>query len=207
VDGSVAIVIVGVDGVDDLRELWLSLHRHHREVAAIQPLVADDEASWQRRRATYVEELRAGRAFALVAREAEERRTEPAADGADPRTKPAADAADPGTESAASGADPPRESAALGYAFVVLHPGPDDTFPFGDQHGELYTLAVTPRARGRGVGTALMDAVDAELERRGIADLEIAVMAGNDRALRFYERRGLVAGEIVLYRLGRPAAP
>jgi ribosomal protein S18 acetylase RimI-like enzyme len=194
VDGSVAIVIVGVDGVDELRELWLSLHRHHREVAAIQPLVADDEASWQRRRATYVEALRAGHAFTLVALEAD-----------DPRTESAAGEAAPG---AAGGPDPRDRSAAVGYAFVVLHPGPDDTFPFGtDHHAELYTLAVAPHARGRGVGTALMDAVDAELERRGIPDLEIAVMAGNDRALRFYERRGLVAGEIVLYRFGRPARP
>ena len=48
-----------------------------------------------------------------------------------------------------------------------------------------------------------MDAVDAELERRGVRDLEVAVMAGNDRARRFYERRGLRAGEVLLFRFGR----
>ena len=48
-----------------------------------------------------------------------------------------------------------------------------------------------------------MDAVDAELDRRGVRDLEVAVMAGNDRARRFYERRGLRVGELLLYRFGR----
>jgi ribosomal protein S18 acetylase RimI-like enzyme len=163
-----SVAIVGVEGVEGVRELWLALHRHHREVAAIQPLVADDEVSWDRRRATYVEQLRAGRALLLVASE----------DG---------------------------QAVPIGYAFVLLHPGPDDTFTFGDQYAELYTLAVAPDARNQGAGTALMDAVDAELDRRGIEDLQVAVMAGNDRALRFYERRGLVQGEVVLYRFGRPA--
>jgi hypothetical protein len=37
-----------------------------------------------------------------------------------------------------------------------------------------------------------MDAVYAELRRRGIDELSLAVMAGNDDAVRFDERRGLV---------------
>ena len=81
--------------------------------------------------------------------------------------------------------------------------GDDDTWPVGAALAELVSLAVAPEARGQGLGTALMDAVDAELERRGVRDLEVAVMAGNDRALRFYERRGLRAGEVLLFRFGR----
>jgi GNAT superfamily N-acetyltransferase len=50
--------------------------------------------------------------------------------------------------------------------------------------------------RGRGVGTQLLDAVDAELARRGVHDLMIGVMEGNDDA-----RRGLVPGWRQLYRL------
>jgi ribosomal protein S18 acetylase RimI-like enzyme len=89
-----------------------------------------------------------------------------------------------------------------GYAFVSLRRGPDDTFPFGERWAELVSLAVAEDRRGGGIGGRLMDAVDAELGARGVADLQVAVMAGNDAALRFYARRGLREGEIFLYRFG-----
>lgn len=98
------------------------------------------------------------------------------------------------------------EGRPVGYAFVEIRPGPDDTWPVGDRLAELTSLSVAPEARGRGLGTALMDAVDAELERRGVHDLEVAVMAGNERALRFYERRGLKLGELLLFRFGADGA-
>jgi ribosomal protein S18 acetylase RimI-like enzyme len=91
---------------------------------------------------------------------------------------------------------------AVGYAFVHIRPGDDDTWPVGGHMAELVSLAVAPASRGHGVGTALMDAVDAELDLRGVADLEVAVMAGNDGARRFYERRGLRLGELLLFRFG-----
>jgi ribosomal protein S18 acetylase RimI-like enzyme len=94
----------------------------------------------------------------------------------------------------------------VGYAFVHIRPGDDDTWPVGSHMAELVSLAVAPQRRGRGVGTALMDAVDAELDLRGVADLEVAVMAGNDGARRFYERRGLRLGELLLYRFGGEGA-
>ena len=90
----------------------------------------------------------------------------------------------------------------VGYAFVHIRPGDDDTWPVGAHMAELVSLAVAPDQRGRGVGTALMDAVGAELELRGIADLEVAVMAGNERAIAFYERRGLRVGELLMFRFG-----
>lgn len=92
--------------------------------------------------------------------------------------------------------------APVGYAFVHIRPGDDDTWPVGDRLAELVSLAVAPDRRGRGAGTALANAVDAELERRGVHDLQVAVMAGNDRARGFYERRGLRVGELLLYRFG-----
>jgi ribosomal protein S18 acetylase RimI-like enzyme len=150
------------DRLSELEPLWLSLHRHHREVADL-PVLADDGLSWQRRSAWYRSRLEAGDAFALVAR-----------DDAEP----------------------------VGYAFVHIRPGDDDTWPVGRHLAELVSLAVAPERRGDGVGTALLDAVDAELDRRGVHDLEVAVMAGNDRARRFYERRGLRTGELLLFRFG-----
>jgi ribosomal protein S18 acetylase RimI-like enzyme len=96
--------------------------------------------------------------------------------------------------------------ALVGYALVLIKSGPDDTFPFGDHWAELVSLAVAEERRGAGIGTRLLDAVDAELQRRGVTGLEVAVMEGNDAALRLYERRGLRPGERILYRFGDGAA-
>jgi ribosomal protein S18 acetylase RimI-like enzyme len=93
----------------------------------------------------------------------------------------------------------------VGYAFTILHEAGDDTFPLAPGYAELYTLSVAAAARGRGVGSALLDAVDAALADRGVTSLVVAVMAANVDAIRLYERRGLVPGEVLLYRLGRPS--
>jgi ribosomal protein S18 acetylase RimI-like enzyme len=95
-----------------------------------------------------------------------------------------------------------RAGRAVGYAFLHLHHGPDDTWPVGERWGEVVSLSVSLEERGAGVGTALLDAVDAELAARGVADLQVAVMAGNAAALRLYERRGLRPAELVLFRFG-----
>jgi ribosomal protein S18 acetylase RimI-like enzyme len=91
-----------------------------------------------------------------------------------------------------------RGGAPIGYAVAHLQDGPDDTFAVGARYAELYSLSVAPEARGLGVGTALMDTLDERLAALGITDLSIAVMAGNEDALRFYRRRGLVPVELVL---------
>jgi ribosomal protein S18 acetylase RimI-like enzyme len=63
---------------------------------------------------------------------------------------------------------------------------------------------VAPEARGGGVGTALMDVLDERLDELGIAELSIGVMAGNEDAIRFYRKRGLVPVELFLWRVRRP---
>lgn len=65
---------------------------------------------------------------------------------------------------------------------------------------ELYSLSVAQEWRSQGVGTLLLDFVDAELEARAIRDLRVAVTVGNADAQRLYERRGLQPTEIILYR-------
>lgn len=89
----------------------------------------------------------------------------------------------------------------VGYAMAFEHAGTDDTFALAPRYGELYTLTVVADRRGAGVGTLLCDAVDQALAERGIDRLVIATMARNADAVRFYERRGLVPGELLLYRL------
>jgi ribosomal protein S18 acetylase RimI-like enzyme len=148
--------------VDELRSLWLALHRHERSVAPTIPLVPD-ELSWQRRRSLYIRWLEPEQGFLALAR---------------------------------------NRTGIIGYAFVRLDEGPDDTFPLGERYAELYSLSVASAWRGRGIGTLLLDFVDAELASRGIRDLRISVMVGNSGAQRLYERRGLQPAEIVLYRFG-----
>lgn len=88
----------------------------------------------------------------------------------------------------------------VGYAMLVLHEGDEDTFPLVPRYGEVYSLSVAPDERGSGIGGLLLDAVDELLVTEGDLPLTIAVMTENEDALRFYQRRGLVPGEIVLFR-------
>lgn len=157
------IELGGLERVDELRHLWLALHHHHRAVATLQPLVDDDETSWQRRRALYRDLLAHEGGFFVLAK---------------------------------------RGVRPVGYAAVVFRAGPDDTWPVGRRYAELYSLSVAAEERGRGIGSRILDEADRELNKRGIVDLTVAVMVGNTAAMRFYERRGLRPGEVVLYRFG-----
>jgi ribosomal protein S18 acetylase RimI-like enzyme len=94
------------------------------------------------------------------------------------------------------------DSGPVAYAMVRIHEGGDDSWAMGDRWGEVWTLVVDERVRGQGIGSALLDAVDAELASRGVTDLMIGVMEGNDGARRLYERRGLIQGWRQLYRVG-----
>ena len=61
------IELAGIERVDEVRELWLELHRHHRAVVRTVPLVEDDAVSWERRRALYAERLSPGDGFLVLA--------------------------------------------------------------------------------------------------------------------------------------------
>jgi GNAT superfamily N-acetyltransferase len=82
-----------------------------------------------------------------------------------------------------------RDDEVVGYAWVNVE-GPDPVWYTGDARAELAHLSVIDGERGAGIGSALMDAVDAELTRRGVEDVEIGVDAANRDAARFYEERG-----------------
>jgi GNAT superfamily N-acetyltransferase len=60
----------------------------------------------------------------------------------------------------------------------------------------LHDLFVMPRARGRGVGYALMAAVAAETVRAGGVSLEWGVHAANAGALEFYRRLGASSSQV-----------
>ncbi|HXV96607.1 MAG TPA: GNAT family N-acetyltransferase [Gaiellaceae bacterium] len=75
---------------------------------------------------------------------------------------------------------------------LVLVAGTQASLEVGERVGDLDTISVLPEERGRGLGGRLLAEVHAELRRRGIGELSLAVMEGNDAAVRFYERHGLV---------------
>ena len=77
------------------------------------------------------------------------------------------------------------EGTVLGYAWFFL----------GDAVGtqcELSHLFVAPEIWGRGVGTALMAEAEKELTRSGMREGTLWVYEANERARRFYEKRGWV---------------
>jgi GNAT superfamily N-acetyltransferase len=98
-----------------------------------------------------------------------------------------------------------RDALAVGYALVHIHEGADDTWPTGARIAELESLAVLPSERGRGLGTLLLDAVDARLGDLGVDDLIVAVLVGNAGAEELYRRRGLVPAMTKMIRLGGDA--
>jgi ribosomal protein S18 acetylase RimI-like enzyme len=82
----------------------------------------------------------------------------------------------------------------VGYALLHVEPVGEtfiaDTWRTGERIGELESIAVAPSHRGRGIGSALLDAVDREFEALGVADVIIGLLPGNDGARRLYESRG-----------------
>ncbi|MFB6218966.1 MAG: N-acetyltransferase family protein [Halobacteriaceae archaeon] len=66
--------------------------------------------------------------------------------------------------------------------------------------GVVDNVYVAPPYRDAGVGSALLDAAEAELAARGADTLSLSVLAGNDGARRLYERRGYRPHRVTLER-------
>jgi ribosomal protein S18 acetylase RimI-like enzyme len=98
-----------------------------------------------------------------------------------------------------------RDGELVGYAMVAVKTSAetelDDTWRAGARVAEIETLSVAPTARGAGIGSALLDRVDAELEAAGIHDVLIAAFVTNSDAIRLYERRGFRPASLYLIRL------
>lgn len=117
---------------------------------------------------------------------------------------------------------------------VLVEPGPDDvlliaelggTGPAGvayahgatdyfthERHGHLSIIIVSEQGEGRGVGRALLDAVEAWSAAQGHRFITLNVFTGNQRARHVYERAGY-GEDVVRYvkelplREGTPSPP
>jgi len=79
---------------------------------------------------------------------------------------------------------------ALSHVLAVAETFIPDTWRTGERIGEFESLAVRESHRGQGIGSALLDAVDEAFDARGVCDVIVGALAGNEGALRLYARRG-----------------
>jgi ribosomal protein S18 acetylase RimI-like enzyme len=75
-----------------------------------------------------------------------------------------------------------------------------DTWVTAPRVGEIESVGLLPGYRNMGIGTRLLDRLEAELRDDGVHDLMLGVLAGNDAAIRLYERRGFVPTWLYLSR-------
>jgi ribosomal protein S18 acetylase RimI-like enzyme len=83
-----------------------------------------------------------------------------------------------------------RDEAVIGYA--TTSPGKDWWLPPPEGAGELTNLYLDPDAIGSGVGRALYLHAVRDLWERGFEPFVVWAFRDNRRAVRFYERMGLV---------------
>ncbi|MGN6324384.1 ribosomal protein S18-alanine N-acetyltransferase [Pseudolysinimonas sp.] len=74
------------------------------------------------------------------------------------------------------------EGAIVGYAGLLA--------PSGSRQGDIQTITVAEAARGRGIGRALMEALLAEADHRGVDEVFLEVRAGNAIAQHLYASLG-----------------
>jgi ribosomal protein S18 acetylase RimI-like enzyme len=77
----------------------------------------------------------------------------------------------------------------LGYAVLSIKPSMA-SWDVGARVGELETLTVAAAARGRGIGTTLIEACRERLRAEGITHWSVGVVEANEGATRLYERAG-----------------
>ena len=87
-----------------------------------------------------------------------------------------------------------------GFATIGPYRNNQDRADLDPTYGEIVTMYVEPARWGTGTGRALLGAARAGLAERGWVEYRLWVLAGNDRARRFYERAGLSPdGEVSAY--------
>jgi ribosomal protein S18 acetylase RimI-like enzyme len=78
---------------------------------------------------------------------------------------------------------------------------------YDGHRGWIYSLAVSPETRRRGIGTALMRHAEQELARRGCPKINLQVLASNAGVVAFYQKLGYAVEERVSMGKVLPSAP
>lgn len=60
------------------------------------------------------------------------------------------------------------------------------------QDHNISDLWIAPDYQNRGIGTALLKAIEAEIAVSGVGEIALETLASNENAIRFYERHGFV---------------
>jgi ribosomal protein S18 acetylase RimI-like enzyme len=68
---------------------------------------------------------------------------------------------------------------------------------YDGHRGWIYSLAVSPAARRRGIGTALMRHLEQELSSRGCPKVNLQVFVSNSEEVEFYKKLGYEVEERV----------
>ena len=87
----------------------------------------------------------------------------------------------------------------VGHAVCEREEGGSPTWEWPQSFLAVVDIVVLPEARGTGVGTLLMEAIEADAAERGVAAVDLMVAAPNETARRFYERHGFRA-DLITYR-------
>ncbi len=82
------------------------------------------------------------------------------------------------------------EGRVVAFMTVLLHVPRQDPDDPADVHALISELSVLPAWRGRGIGTALIEAAEALARERRISQIRVTVDARNDGAQRLYARQG-----------------
>ena len=90
------------------------------------------------------------------------------------------------------------ENQVVGFACVWGKVPSEDLDEEPIEYAFLSDLVVLPAYRGRGLGKALLQAVEAFARSQGAASLELQVLAQNENALRLYNQHGFRAYHLLL---------
>jgi len=80
----------------------------------------------------------------------------------------------------------------VGGAIVIMRSPEIDLLEGRDDLAVLWDIRVAPHVRGKGVGTALLSAVERWAANNGAVQLKVETQDVNPAACRFYERHGFV---------------
>ncbi|MGI9406165.1 MAG: GNAT family N-acetyltransferase [Hyphomicrobiaceae bacterium] len=89
-----------------------------------------------------------------------------------------------------------RDGEIIGCVVTTIDDGDAYLIESDRRFGWIRSISVSEEARGAGVGRALMKAAEGRFRNRGLSQIQVYVLAANDRAQSFYADNGFHPYEI-----------